>query len=156
MLAMTSDYDCVFGISDPIPDLAPGQCDRTFSEGYSLLVISSKNGRIYWFFFRKLDRKYLSHEIPRYDQKDVDNHVANWLHKPVSDTVTFGDVYGKCIIKRHVALEEASYKLWCQDRWACIGDSIHKVRRHLGTLICRGGTMTDVSIDDAKCRTGRK
>ncbi|KAJ5711131.1 monooxygenase [Penicillium malachiteum] len=129
---MTSEYDCVFGISDPVPGLTPRQSYRTYGEGYSTLVIVSKGARVYWFFFTKMDRKYLAHEIPRFSQQDVHKHMAQWLQKPVTGSVTLGDVYSKASFKTHVALEEANFKLWCKDRWVCIGDSIHKMTPNAG------------------------
>ncbi|KAJ5613840.1 monooxygenase [Penicillium herquei] len=129
---MTSEYDCVFGISDPVPGLTPRQSYRTYGEGYSTLVIVSKGARVYWFFFTKMDRKYLAHEIPRFSQQDIQKHMAEWLEKPVTDSVTLGEVYSKASFKTHVALEEANFKLWCKDRWVCIGDSIHKMTPNAG------------------------
>ncbi|KAJ5738611.1 monooxygenase [Penicillium malachiteum] len=75
---MTSEYDCVFGISDPVPGLIPRQSYRTFGEGYLSLVIVSKGSRVYWFFFTKMDRKYFAHEISRFSQQDVQKHMAPW------------------------------------------------------------------------------
>ncbi|KAJ6031555.1 monooxygenase [Penicillium herquei] len=129
---MTSEYDCVFGISDPVPGLIPSESYRTFAEGYSILVIASKGGRVYWFFFTKMDRKYLAHEIPRFSQQDIHKHIAPWLHKPVTSSVTLADVYSKSSVKTHLALEEANFQLWCKDRWVCIGDSIHKMTPNAG------------------------
>lgn len=124
---MVSEYDCVFGISPKTPELVPGHTHRTFGEGYSFLTISSKEGRVYWFFFAKMARKYSSHEIPRFNPEDVDKHVAPWLHKPLSGSVCFRDVYETALVKTHLALEEASFKHWSNGRIVCIGDSIHKV-----------------------------
>ncbi|PYH99444.1 hypothetical protein BO71DRAFT_313989, partial [Aspergillus ellipticus CBS 707.79] len=129
---MTSEYSCVFGISTETPGLVPGHVHRTFGEGYSLLVITSKNGRVYWFLFTKLDRKYASHEIPRFKKEDVENHVAPWLGKPITGSVVFEDAYKRAIVKTHLALEEANYEHWCKDRWVCIGDSAHKMTPNAG------------------------
>ncbi|KAJ5272878.1 monooxygenase [Penicillium angulare] len=87
MRTMISEYDCVFGISPETPGLIPGRTHRTFGQGYSFLTISSKNGRVYWFFFTKMARKYASHEIPRFRPEDVDEHVAAWLQKPLTGDV---------------------------------------------------------------------
>lgn len=125
--AMISEYDCVFGISPKTPGLIPGHTHRTFGKGYSFLTISSKEGRVYWFFFTKMARKYSSHEIPRFSSQDVDKHVAPYLHKPLSGSVCFRDVYEQAFVKTHLALEEANFKYWSHGRVVCIGDSIHKV-----------------------------
>lgn len=105
--AMTSEYDCVFGISSEMTGLIPGHTHRTFGKDYSFLTISSKNGRIYWFFFTKMDRRYSSHEIPRFNktEQSIDKHVEPFLHKPLSGTVCFREVYTNSLVKTHLALK---------------------------------------------------
>ncbi|KAJ5087189.1 monooxygenase [Penicillium angulare] len=132
MRTMISEYDCVFGISPETPGLIPGHTHRTFGEGYSFLTISSKNGRVYWFFFTKMDRKYASDKIPRFRPEDVDEHVAAWLHKPLTGDVPFRAVYERAFVKTHLPLEEANYRYWTKDRFVCIGDSIHKMTPNAG------------------------
>ncbi|KAL4951707.1 hypothetical protein BDW69DRAFT_196241 [Aspergillus filifer] len=129
---MVSNYSCVFGISTPTYGLEPGIGHRTFTEGWSFLESTSKEGRVYWFLFKKLDRKYFAHEIPRFDQAEIDQYVEPFLEKPISNIVGFHDIYKRAIFKTLLPLEEACYKHWAIDRWACIGDSVHKMTPNLG------------------------
>ncbi|KAB8202351.1 monooxygenase [Aspergillus parasiticus] len=130
--AMTSEYNCVFGISTAVPGLEPGSGHRTFGEGFSFLTLIGKEGRVYWFFFTKMDRVYSASEIPRFNQSLIDEHVAPYLQKPISDTVPFAALYEKAITRAFLSLEEAEYKHWAIDRWVCIGDSAHKMTPNLG------------------------
>ncbi|RAH45764.1 FAD-dependent oxidoreductase [Aspergillus brunneoviolaceus CBS 621.78] len=129
---MKSEYNCVFGISQPTPGLEPGLLHRTYGEDWSFLVISSKGGRVYWFFFTKMDQVYTGNETPRYSQDDLEKHIAAYLDKPVTDTVPFSEVVQRTITRTMVPLEEALFKHWCMDRFVCIGDSIHKMTPNLG------------------------
>ncbi|KAL4797993.1 FAD/NAD(P)-binding domain-containing protein [Aspergillus venezuelensis] len=129
---MIANYSCVFGISTPTPGLEPGIGHRTFTEGWSFLESTSKEGRVYWFLFKKLDRKYFAHEIPRFDQANIDQYVEPFLEKPISNIVSFRDIYTRAISTTLVPLEEACHKHWAIDRWACIGDSVHKMTPNLG------------------------
>ncbi|RDW72366.1 FAD-dependent oxidoreductase [Aspergillus mulundensis] len=130
--AMVSEYSCVFGISAATPGLVPGTSHRTFGRDWSFLTIIGRAGRVYWFFFKKFDRKYSATEIPRLDQTMVDQYVAPYLKKPISSTVPFEKVYTRAMSKTLLALEEACFKHWAIDRWVCIGDSAHKMTPNLG------------------------
>ncbi|RAL06808.1 FAD-dependent oxidoreductase [Aspergillus homomorphus CBS 101889] len=129
---MKSEYNCVFGISAPPPGLEPGMLHRTYAENYSLLVISSKNGRAYWYFFTKMDQIYTGNETPRYSQDDLEKHVAAYLDKPVTDSVPFSALLQRSVSRTMVPIEEALFKHWCIDRFVCIGDSIYKMTPNLG------------------------
>ncbi|PIG69629.1 monooxygenase [Aspergillus arachidicola] len=112
--------------------LEPGSGHRTFGEGFSFLTLIGKEGRVYWFFFTKMDRVYSASEIPRFNQSLIDEHVAPYLQKPISDTVPFAALYERAITRTFLSLEEAEYKHWAIDRWVCIGDSAHKMTPNLG------------------------
>ncbi|KAL4963745.1 FAD-dependent oxidoreductase [Aspergillus stella-maris] len=129
---MVSNYSCVFGISEPTPGLEPGIGHRTCTEGWSFLESTSREGRVYWFLFKKLGRKYFAHEVPRFDQANIDQYVEPFLEKPISNIVSFRDIYKRAISTTLVPLEEACYEHWAIDRWACIGDSVHKMTPNLG------------------------
>ncbi|PYH87701.1 FAD/NAD(P)-binding domain-containing protein [Aspergillus ellipticus CBS 707.79] len=130
--AMTAEYNCVFGISTPTPGLHAGTLHRTYADGYSFITIASKDSRVYWFFFRKMDKKYAASEIPRLDHIDMDKHVAAFLDKPVAQSVPFAAVYERSVSRNLVPMEEAFYKHWCIDRLVCIGDSAHKMTANMG------------------------
>ncbi|KNG87539.1 monooxygenase [Aspergillus nomiae NRRL 13137] len=123
---------CVFGISTAVEGLTPGSGHRTFGEDFSFLTLIGKEGRVYWFFFTKMDRVYSASEIPRFHQGLIDEHVAPYLQKPIRDTVPFAAVYERAITRTFLPLEEAEYNHWAIDRWVCVGDSAHKMTPNMG------------------------
>ncbi|KAF9888782.1 hypothetical protein FE257_008358 [Aspergillus nanangensis] len=129
---MISDYSCVFGISTATPGLTPGDLHRTLMKDRSLLVIIGKNGRVFWFFFSKMDRRYTMETLPRFTTDDLEKHVVNYLDASVAANVPFAAIYNNAVSKAYVPLEEAFYQTWTFDRFACIGDSIHKMTPNMG------------------------
>ncbi|KAF9888028.1 hypothetical protein FE257_009418 [Aspergillus nanangensis] len=129
---MTAEYNCVFGISTATPGLTPGHVHRTFAEGYSLLTIVGKEGRVFWFFFTRMRQRSSAGRIPRYKPEEIDAHVAPFLQKPITAEVAFADVHERAIVRTLVPLEEANYAHWGVDRYVCIGDAAHKMTPNLG------------------------
>lgn len=125
---MECTYECTFGISAPTPGLRAGDILRTLGEGWTFLTIIGKDDKVFWFLIKKLDRVYKGSEIPRLNKGNVDEHVAAYLHLPVTDTIPFADVYKNAVVTNRVALEEVIYDRWTIDRIALVGDAIHKVR----------------------------
>lgn len=123
---MTCEYNCVFGISSPTPGVPTPDIHRTYAQGWSIIVVAGKD-KAYWFFFTRLDRKYNGHEIPRFNHKDMEKHLAPYMNSPVTNTVPFSELYNRREVCNWLALEEALYKHWCIDRFAIIGDAAHKV-----------------------------
>ncbi|CAG7925580.1 unnamed protein product [Penicillium olsonii] len=129
---MSSEYACVFGISTATPGLIPGQSHRTFATDYSTLTIVGKEGRVFWFLFTKMDKTYSACDIPRFKNEDMEKHVEKYLDVPITDAVPLSAVYKNQVSKNFLALEEAFYANWCNDRFVCIGDSIHKMTPNMG------------------------
>ncbi|GLA02160.1 hypothetical protein AnigIFM60653_001560 [Aspergillus niger] len=148
---MTSEYNCVFGISSTTPGLTPGHGHRTFAEGYSILTIIGKEGRVYWFFFNRMDQTHTASQIPRFSQDEIDSHLAPYLQKPITPDVPLAEINRRVIIRTFVSLEEAVYKYWCVDRYVCIGDSAHKMTPNLGqggnsAIECAASLANSLSI----------
>ncbi|KAJ5263249.1 Monooxygenase FAD-binding [Penicillium angulare] len=129
---MTCEYNCVFGIASPIPGMPAPDIYRTYGDGWGILVMVGKNDKVYFFFFTRLDRKYGSHEIPRYKKEDIHEHIAPYLNRPVTDIIQLSQVYNNAEVLAWLPLEEALYKFWCMDRFVCIGDSAHKMTPNAG------------------------
>lgn len=91
-----------------------------------MIVVAGKD-KVYWFFFTRLDRKYKSHEIPRFTPSEMDKHCAPYMNCPINNSVPFSEVYNRREVCNWLALEEVLYKHWCIDRFAIIGDAAHKV-----------------------------
>ncbi|KAJ5201507.1 uncharacterized protein N7498_006170 [Penicillium cinerascens] len=129
---MISEYNCIFGIAPATPGLNPGEIHRTYGQGYSFLAVIGKEGRVWWFLFTKMSRKYNGSEIPRFKQSDMDEHVLPYLSTPVTRSVRFSEIYERAFFRNMLALEESLYKHWFYGRMVCIGDSVHKMTPNMG------------------------
>ncbi|GAB1200026.1 hypothetical protein APSETT444_009386 [Aspergillus pseudonomiae] len=132
-----------------VEGLTPGSGHRTFGEDFSFLTLIGKEGRVYWFFFTKMDRVYSASEIPRFHQGLLDEHVAPYLQKPIRDTVPFAAVYERAITRTFLPLEEAEYNHWAIDRWGGNSaiESAASLANSLASLIEASGDSR-VSVKD--------
>ncbi|KAF2144829.1 uncharacterized protein K452DRAFT_306590 [Aplosporella prunicola CBS 121167] len=131
---MIAEYRCLFGISAPTPGLLPRAYDVTFSRDVSTMTITAKGGRVYWFLFEKMPQTYRMGEIPRFNKQDKDEMARKYSYIPIypGGTVKFGDIWRNCERATLVALEEADFEHWTWGRFACLGDSAHKMTPNAG------------------------
>lgn len=131
---MTAEYNCLFGISGPIKGLNVGEVNTTFDMGRSILIITGKNGTVYWFYRERLDKLYRvgDPDFPRYSEADIENlvHKNAWRH--VIETVTLGDLWKHRLSCTLVPLEEALFNTWSWGRIATVGDNTHKMTPNTG------------------------
>ena len=113
--------------------LTKGHYDVTYAKDYSTMVITGKEGRVFFFVFQKLDRVYKSHEIPKYTKADADAFAEEHLSVGIKPGVTFGDIWEKRVSYTLVPTEEAEYKKWTWGSVTCIGDGIHKITPNAGS-----------------------
>jgi FAD dependent monooxygenase len=125
--ALTCEYACVFGISYNVMTIQPGHNNTVYRHGSSFLILSGKNGTVYWFYFEKLDKKYAVPNIPRYTEEDAIKTCETQLDTVIADNVTFRELWinRKSAIK--VALEEGIMRRWHYGRFVLLGDAAHKV-----------------------------
>ena len=124
---MYADYACMYGVSRPTKNLAVGTFDRVVGKDLSFLHSVDKSGRVFWFVFKKLDRRYHVPNVPKFTKGDSEVLGQQCLSKQMTDSVTFGDLWNNRIMSTLVPLEEAWHDHWTWGRFACIGDAIHKV-----------------------------
>ncbi|KAI8965513.1 FAD binding domain protein [Daldinia sp. FL1419] len=131
---MTAEFNCLFGISDPVEGLHEGEVDTTFDKGRNMLVITGKNRRVYWFYHEKLDRLYHvgAKDYPRYSKADAEDLARKNAWRHVSETVTLGDLWEKRVSYTLVPLEEALFDTWSWGRIATVGDNAHKMTPNHG------------------------
>jgi FAD dependent monooxygenase len=105
----------------------PGHNNIVFRHGSSFLILSGKNGTIYWFYFEKLDKKYSVPNIPRFTDEDAVKTCEKQLDAIIAEGVTFRTLWThrKSAIK--VALEEGMMRRWHYSRFVVLGDAAHKV-----------------------------
>ncbi|KAL5044355.1 hypothetical protein BDW71DRAFT_199042 [Aspergillus fruticulosus] len=132
VIGMRVDYACVFGISDSIPDLLPGEQVASLHEGRSFLTFPGKDGRVFWFFLRKLDRQYPYSSAPRWSSADIEKTAELFAADHIWNGVQFGDLWKRRQVVGITNLEEGVFSTWHCGRVVCIGDSMHKMAPNTG------------------------
>ncbi|KAE8359677.1 hypothetical protein BDV27DRAFT_149365 [Aspergillus caelatus] len=132
-LRLSSEYSGIYGISDPIPELHPGQAHRTYGNGFSFIVNVGKYGRIYWLLSIRSKETHQYPRVSRYaqDQASIDEQVRPFLDTHISSTILFKDLYYNTKACVHVGLEELLCENWVSGNIVCIGDSVHKMTPNL-------------------------
>ncbi|KJK68281.1 hypothetical protein P875_00076261 [Aspergillus parasiticus SU-1] len=87
-------------------------------------------------------------DTPRFNEQDLENQVAKYLHIPLTPTFRFSDVYEKVETKAYLCLEEAFYQYWSVGRCVCIGDSMHRMTRNIGQA---GNSAIETAVSLVNC-----
>lgn len=132
--SMISEYKCLFGISTPVPGLPSQHFDITYTKDLSPIVITGKNDRVYWFLIARMEDAYKYGNIPRFTREEARNFAEANLSIPLAPggQVTFRDLWDRQEVYNLVALEEACFSHWSWGRFACLGDSVHKMTPNMG------------------------
>lgn len=126
--ALSAEYNCIFGFGDPVEGhLVPGDSHRTYDKNYSTLTFVGKGGKLFWFLFSKLDKRYYGKDIPRYTAEDVEESMKPFFKMRLTNEITFDKVWETRKFANMVCVEEGQFETWSYDRFVCLGDSIHKV-----------------------------
>ena len=99
------------------------------------MTIGGKDDRCYFFVFKKMDKKYVAPHIPHYTKAEEESHAQFFMNCIVGGTegkTKFSEVWSRRVSSKLVATEEAQNENWCWGRFACCGDSIHKVTPNAG------------------------
>jgi hypothetical protein len=123
---MMAEYTCVYGISTAC-GLTPGDIEVVYGKDISVLVICGKDARTFWFYFAKMDKKYNVPNIPKWTREDAIKQVTSRSDFKITDKVVLGDIWKTRVSFTLVSLEECLFDTWTWGRFACLGDSIHKV-----------------------------
>jgi len=131
---MLAEYRCIYAISTPVPGLTARAFDVTYNEDVSPIVITSKDGRVYWFLIERMPQVYRYGSIPRFTKADAEAFVEKHLDIPLMPDakVTVRDLWRNRETYNLVPLEEAYYSHWTFGRFACVGDSVHKMTPNMG------------------------
>jgi hypothetical protein len=127
---MTAEYSCVYGRSKSVKGLSQRCLIKTYGEDISFLSTVGKQNEVFWFIFQKMDRKYTVPNIPKFTSQDAEAQAEKLLSRQITDQVTFQDIWDQRDCCMLAPLEEALLSKWTWGRFACIGDSAHKVSTH--------------------------
>ncbi|KAI1072894.1 hypothetical protein LB507_008933 [Fusarium sp. FIESC RH6] len=118
---------CIFGISNRPPNYGSRSQQGVFGRGHSYLVIAAPMNRTYWFLFEGLPDTEYGDGISRYSKADEEALVKAHREDPITEDMTFGELYDRKIMSTLVPLEEYVFQKWHYKRIITIGDSAHKV-----------------------------
>lgn len=92
-----------------------------------MLWSTEVSGRVFWFLFEKMDKRYRYPDIPKFTDEEAETLARRYLDIRMTETNTFADLWENRVQFKLVALEEALHKKWTWERFVCAGDSAHKV-----------------------------
>jgi FAD dependent monooxygenase len=152
---MTVEYACVFGISSGLVSLEAGAQINALLDKAAIMAVHGKDGCVFWFLFKKLDRKHVYPAVPRFSPEDAAELCNKMQDVHMYKGLCFGDIWKNSEVVSMTALEEGLFKTWFYDRMVLVGDSAHKV-----SVACTFGkkfTATDTALlDDPKLRSRSK
>ncbi|KAK6088712.1 FAD binding domain-containing protein [Seiridium cupressi] len=119
-------YRCSFGIAQRVAGYIPGELNNIRAKGWSGLVISGPEGRVYWFMHQRLPEPRYGKDIPRYTEEDELQFVKEFWDCAITDKINFGQVYSKKLTSTLTPLHEYVYEKWFFNRIMLLGDSAHK------------------------------
>jgi hypothetical protein len=133
--ALSAEYKCLFGISSGHPELRAGNLNITHGKDVSSLVIVGKGDRIFWFLFKRMSQIYKSEHIPRFTESDAEKLAQQHFELGIQPRggLTFLDIWRRRDTFTLMALEEADFTDWTWGRFACVGDSVHKMTPNMGS-----------------------
>jgi len=97
--------------------------------GHSYLVIAAPMNRTYWFLFDGLPETEYGDGISKYSKADEEALVKAHRDDPITEDMTFGELYDRKVMSTLVPLEEYVFEKWHYKRIITIGDSAHKVSK---------------------------
>ncbi|KAI8649115.1 hypothetical protein NCS57_01447600 [Fusarium keratoplasticum] len=118
---------CIFGISNRPSCYGSRSQQMVLGQDHAYLVIAAPKDRVYWFLFDGLPETKYGRDIPKYSKADEEVLVGARRGDPVTEDLTFGDLYDKKIMSTLVPLEEYVFDRWHYKRIVTIGDSAHKI-----------------------------
>ncbi|KAK3349693.1 FAD binding domain protein [Lasiosphaeria hispida] len=131
--AITAEYQCLFGISNPVKGFDVGDADFVYDRDRTSLLTVSKGGRTYYFIFQRLERVIHGVEnMPRYSRQEKEDFARAHANMTLRPGIPFSALWKSTTSSNLVVLEEATFQIWTWGRIACLGDSIHKMTPNTG------------------------
>ncbi|KAL0933330.1 FAD-dependent urate hydroxylase 3 [Colletotrichum truncatum] len=125
-LSVACSYQCSFGIAKDVPGYVDGQLNPVPGKGVTMVAISGPESRVYWFVFVRLQETKYGDDIPRYSNEDEAEFIKKYGSLPITENVTFDQIYAKRVSSTLTPLHEGVHKTWFFQRILLMGDSAHK------------------------------
>jgi 2-polyprenyl-6-methoxyphenol hydroxylase-like FAD-dependent oxidoreductase len=127
---LSAEYNCIFGLGDPVQGVVrEGDSHRSYAKGHSALSFVGRGGKLYWFLFSKMDKRYYGKHIPKFSKIQMEEAAKAFYDIHMTDTITYKDVWATRTFANMACIEEATHEHWTSGRFVCLGDSVHKVRK---------------------------
>ncbi|PWY91990.1 FAD/NAD(P)-binding domain-containing protein [Aspergillus sclerotioniger CBS 115572] len=124
---VAASYSCLFGMSDSVPGF-PSRClEFVANEGFSYVLGTGPNDRVYWFIVNKLDQIYYGADIPRFTDEDKEKILQDHMNDQITPDIRLSDLYSRALTTSCTPMAEFVYKNWHLGRMITIGDACHKV-----------------------------
>jgi 2-polyprenyl-6-methoxyphenol hydroxylase-like FAD-dependent oxidoreductase len=124
--SMAAEFKIMFGISKGVEGLPISQDQHIYGKDCGVLLVHSKDNFTYWFMSIKLDKKYVTPNIPRYTKSDAVELAERYLDLKLNEHLTFATVWEKRTIFSLHPAEEYLADRWTWNRFVAIGDAVHK------------------------------
>lgn len=126
--SVSAEFNCIFGIGNPVKGpVTVGDSHRSYTKNHSTLSFVGRGGKLYWFLFSKMDKRYFGKDMPKFSKADMDEAVKAFYNIYMTDQIKFKEVWETRILANMSCIEEATNDHWTSGRFVCLGDSIHKV-----------------------------
>ncbi|KAI1491191.1 FAD binding domain protein [Biscogniauxia mediterranea] len=119
-------YKCSSGIAQNVPNWEPRSYNIVLGKKMSQLVVSGPGNRVYWFLFVRLPEAKYGKDIPKYSKEDEVQFVKEHMNLPITEKVTFGQVFSKRLSSTLTPINEIAYKKWFFKKIITFGDAAHK------------------------------
>jgi 2-polyprenyl-6-methoxyphenol hydroxylase-like FAD-dependent oxidoreductase len=125
---LTVGYKCLFGCSTR--EAGDSSCDmiETHNVNFSFQLLSQPE-RVFWFLYVKLDNS--ARGGTKYTAGDAETLAEQYLHHPITPTLTFQTLWKHRIRVTLADLEQGIQQRWYNGRIVLVGDAAHKMTPNL-------------------------
>ncbi|KAK3342064.1 FAD binding domain protein [Lasiosphaeria hispida] len=124
--AFKTYWKCLIGIGPPASSLGGSDSTMVHNTGYSHLVLAQPHCTFFFVFFL-LDKPFNASDRVRYTDEDAEALAATVADDPLSESLTFGDLWRRRVRGALISLEEGILEHWHHGRIALAGDAVHKM-----------------------------
>ncbi|KAK0725997.1 hypothetical protein B0H67DRAFT_572071 [Lasiosphaeris hirsuta] len=124
--AFKTYWKCLIGIGPPAPSLGGSDSTMVHNTGYSHLVLAQPHCTFFFVFFL-LDKPFNASDRVHYTDEDAEALAATVANDPLSESLTFGDLWKRRVRGALISLEEGILEHWHHGRIALAGDAVHKM-----------------------------
>ncbi|KAJ5118781.1 hypothetical protein N7526_010418 [Penicillium atrosanguineum] len=124
--AFTSEYNCIFAVSQNEKFLPDGMVHNVYYNDYSAIAAAGVTGLVFWFLFVKESKLTRTPKCPQFTDEDAKTYIQKYGNSLVGPGYTVKDLWESRVTATMVPLEEGIIPQWCHNRVVLMGDSVHK------------------------------